>query len=124
MTTHFPDPSHNSCSAGTNAWVADTSIFGERALRPGWSHPHSLFISLKQHSVARPNAQRAANLAGYGDLTFAGDFRLFFQESLVPYFTTRHLTLKRFGIVRHGSFSKRATSLPKAAFTPYGPVVP
>jgi hypothetical protein len=79
MAAHFPNPSRNSLSAGTNALVADTSISGERALCSGWSHPHSLFVTLKQQPVARPNTQGAANLTGYGNLTLTGDFGLFFQ---------------------------------------------
>jgi len=79
MTAHLLNPSHNSLPAGTNALVANTSIFGEWALRPGWAHPDSLFIALEQQPVARPHTQCAANLERYGNLAFAGDFCLFLQ---------------------------------------------
>jgi len=79
MTAHLLNPFRNTFSAGTNALVANTSILGEWALRPDWAHPDSLFITLEQQPVARPNTQRAANLERYGNLTFAGDFCLFLQ---------------------------------------------
>ncbi len=59
------------------AAITDASEFGEWAYLSYRAYANSLFIAFEEHAITGLNTHRPADLAGYGDLALARNFRLF-----------------------------------------------